>query len=393
MLPSELLFSNRRGPQVYPKFLPDREHPWATAVLAVISEHQHKTRGELLQALRTLEGDSPDYRLIRGFAHLALNAAEFSPAQQEPPAEELRRDVFAAAAEQGFGDHQTQATLQRLSQKYSLTPDVLRDALYADLPERHILLALPDYSGEVLVDRYNLAQAQGLLYSALHMRINAHRNVPGEYRRLFKWLKFYGLMYAVEGNLDDGYQIYADGPVSLFRQTRKYGIQMAKFLPALLHVSRWEMRATLTLQGRDVDYCLTSDAPLRSHYAKPPEFDSLLEQSFVERWQKLDSGWQLEREVEIVDLKGTVFVPDFALRHADGRVVHIEIVGFWHPDYLRRKLDKVRRAHMQNLILAVSERLNVGEDDIRDIPGPVLFFKGKLEPRKVLDVLERGQLN
>ena len=32
--------------------------------------------------------------------------------------------------------------------------------------------------------------------------------------------------------------------------------------------------------------------------------------------------------------------------------------------------------------------LNVGADDFRDIPGPVLFFKGKLEPRAVLDRLE-----
>lgn len=81
-------------------------------------------------------------------------------------------------------------------------------------------------------------QAQGLLYSALHLRLTAHRNVPGEYRRLFRHLKFHGLMYAVEGHLDDGYQIYVDGPASLFKQTRKYGLQMAMFLPALLRVSR-----------------------------------------------------------------------------------------------------------------------------------------------------------
>jgi predicted nuclease of restriction endonuclease-like RecB superfamily len=194
-------------------------------------------------------------------------------------------------------------------------------------------------------------------------------------------------MYAVEGNLDDGYQIYVDGPVSLFRQTRKYGIQMAKFLPSLLNVTRWQMQAKLYQREQELEYNLDSDSPLRSHYAKPPQFDSLLEQSFAERWLKLDTPWQLEREVEIVDLKGTVFVPDFALRHTDGRVIHVEIVGFWHPDYLRRKLDKVRRADMANLLLAVSERLNVGEQDLHDIPGPVLFFKGKLDPRKVLDVI------
>jgi len=115
-----------------------------------------------------------------------------------------------------------------------------------------------------------------------------------------------------------------------------------------------------------------------------------LEETFARRWDKLGTPWTLEREVEIVDLKGTVFVPDFALRHPDGRLAHIEIMGFWHPDYLRRKLEKLRRAAMPDLIVAVSERLNAGTDDFRDIPGPVIFFKGKLEPRQVLAVLTTG---
>ena len=49
--------------------------------------------------------------------------------------------------------------------------DVIEDAmgitLYADLPEKHLLTVLPDFTPERLIDRYNLAQAQGLLYPAL----------------------------------------------------------------------------------------------------------------------------------------------------------------------------------------------------------------------------------
>jgi uncharacterized protein len=63
-------------------------------------------------------------------------------------------------------------------------------------------------------------------------------------------------------------------------------------------------------------------------------------------------------------------------------------VGFWHPHYLKRKLEKVRRAGLPNLILAVSERLQVEEGALEGLPGPVVFFKGKLDPGKVLDVTE-----
>lgn len=278
--------------------------------------------------------------------------------------------------------------LEAVAPRYRLEAEALREALYADLPEFHLLTALPDFTPDRLVDRYNLAQAQGLLYSALYLRLIAHRNVPGQYRRLFQQLKFHGLMHAVEGDLDDGYQIYVDGPASLFKQTRKYGLQMAMFLPALLRVSRWEMEAVLQRDGAELSYRLDSRSPLKPPTAAPPAYDSLLEESFARRWEKLDTPWTLEREVAIVDLKGTVFVPDFALRHPDGRLAHVEIMGFWHPDYLRRKLDKLRRAAMPDLIVAVSERLNVGAEDFRDIPGPAIFFKGKLEPKRVLAALE-----
>mgnify|MGYP001241949118 CR=1 FL=1 len=392
MLPSDLLFSHKRGAQVYPRFLRHDQYVWAEQVLTLICAHQHRSRGELQAALRALEGDSPDYRIVRGFAHLALNAAEFTLATGELEPEALRREVFTLAAERGgYVETQAQAVLEAVAPRYALEVEALREALYADLPDRHLLTALPDFTADQLVDRYNLAQAQGLLYSALYMRLIAHRNVPGEYRRLFQHLKFHGLMYAVEGNLDDGYQIYVDGPASLFKQTRKYGLQMALFLPALLRVSRWDMEAVLQRDDQEVRYRLDSQSPLKPLHGKPPAYDSLLEESFARRWEKLGTPWVLEREVAIVDLKGTVFVPDFALRHPDGRLAHVEIMGFWHPDYLRRKLDKLRRAAMPDLIVAVSERLNVGAADFRDVPGPVLFFKGKLEPRQVLAVLEGGE--
>ncbi|MDX1607229.1 MAG: DUF790 family protein [Candidatus Competibacterales bacterium] len=390
MLPGPLLLNRRRRAQVHPYRLKPAQHPWAGAVLATLDEHLGRPRGELMAALRALEGDSPDYRVVRGLAHLALNEAEFGLALSEPHPETLRHEAFVRAAELGHAGDPGAQVLEELAERYATPAETLRAALFADLPENHLLTRLPEYSPQTLIDRYDLAQAQGLLYSATALELTAHRNVPGEYRRLFQRLKFHGLMYAVEGCLEDGYRISVDGPASLFRQTRRYGINMAAFLPALLQLSRWALRAELRRQGRDVVYELDSGSDLRSHHARPPAYDSLLEQRFAERWEQFAPDWALEREVAIIDLGGTVFVPDFALRHPDGRTALVEIVGFWHPDYLRRKLDKVRRAGRRDLILAVSDRLNVGDGDLATVPGPVIRFKGRLEPRQVLAVLEGG---
>jgi predicted nuclease of restriction endonuclease-like RecB superfamily len=177
----------------------------------------------------------------------------------------------------------------------------------------------------------------------------------------------------------------------LFRLTDKYGLTMAGFLPALLLCSRWSMEAEVWSKDRQRRWTVTMDSAegrLRSHYTDPARYDSLLEQRFAERFEALDTPWQLERETEIVNLLDTVMIPDFAFRHPDGRRAHLEIVGYWRRDYLTRKLDKLRRARRHDLIVAVSSHLQVDRETWAELAGPVVTFKGSLEPRDVLRQLD-----
>lgn len=82
-------------------------------------------------------------------------------------------------------------------------------------------------------------------------------------------------------------------------------------------------------------------------------------------------------------------IPDFTFRHPDGRTALLEIVGFWRPEYLRRKLDKLRQAQRADLIVAVSRDLNVCEEDLAELPGGVFFFKSRIQPREVIAQLEQ----
>jgi len=93
--------------------------------------------------------------------------------------------------------------------------------------------------------------------------------------------------------------------------------------------------------------------------------------------------------VAIINLKDTVFIPDFAFRHTDGRTALLEIVGFWRPEYLERKFMKLRRSGRTDMVVAVSADLNVGEEDLKDVPGSVLFFKHRLNPKEVVARLEQ----
>ena len=70
----------------------------------------------------------------------------------------------------------------------------------------------------------------------------------------------------------------------------------------------------------------------------------------------------------------TVMIPDFSFTHRkDGRRALLEIVGFWHPHYLKRKLAKVREAGREDLILLVYESVNVAEGAFEEASAGEVF--------------------
>ncbi len=93
--------------------------------------------------------------------------------------------------------------------------------------------------------------------------------------------------------------------------------------------------------------------------------------------------------MDLIPIPGSVMIPDFRLVHPDGRDMLLEIVGFWRPDYLQKKFSQVRRAACDNLILAISERLNLDKAGVKleRVPAQIIWFKDKLSPKAVLEVL------
>jgi predicted nuclease of restriction endonuclease-like RecB superfamily len=280
--------------------------------------------------------------------------------------------------------------LVEVAREYKTDPTQIAWALYADLTDNHILTRFDPPTPEWLLRRYNVALAQALLYRCIRMKLSVFRNIPSRYKQLFKFIKFYQLMHTIQGDLDSGYEVFLDGPVSLFRLSQKYGLQLAVFLPALLLCTRWKMEAEIVMaDGTHRFFPLDEQVGLVSHYRDSTLYDSLLERTFAERFAQIESDWQIEREVAILNLKETVFIPDFAFRHVDGRSALLEIVGFWRPEYLEKKLIKLKRAGRTDMVIAVSVDLNVGEDDLKDVPGSVLFFKNRINPKDVLARLEQ----
>ena len=69
----------------------------------------------------------------------------------------------------------------------------------------------------------------------------------------------------------------------------------------------------------------------------------------------------------------------------------VEIVGYWRPEYLRKKFELLRKSGRRDVIVCVSERLNLDRAgvDPSDFDERLVWFKGVLPPKDVLGVAER----
>ncbi|MFB0535551.1 MAG: DUF790 family protein [Anaerolineae bacterium] len=386
----------------------------AADLTTLCRDYVGRKRGELEEALSNYEGESLDYPVIRGLAKTLSDGCHFA---SEPPIEPgaLRERLFLQAAERGpvvaRPDllHRTtrDEVITETAAELSLSTQAVEEALYADLIEEQVLQEVPQVSPRALIERYNLELARGLLYWASEMRIF----VGDGYKDVFKFIKLFKLMHTIRqvrgvrgqpGRIG-GYEITLDGPISPFVQaTTRYGRQMAKFLPALLLCGNWKMEADIHIppppgmrdtQKGSLLYRLDARAGLRSHYQASGPFDSKLEEDFAAefeaKYRRDRRQWELRREDEVIPLGDTVMIPDFSFTHVkDGRRALLEIVGFWHPNYLRRKVEKLRQAGRRDLIVLVYEGVKCSQEDLAEVPGEVLFFKKKPVLKKVLETVE-----
>ena len=399
MLPLDLLRYRIKEDEIHARYVNPKNRKYraiAKDLIEIYTAHLNTTKGALASTLADYEAADTNYHVTRGFAKLLEDRSEFTIQSPVEP-EVLREKIFTYASKRHpvvtkrdkLHRHTRPKTLAKIADELNVSGEAVMDGMYADLEENRILTGFDAPTTEWLLDRYNVALAQAMLYRASEMTIRIYRNIPTKYKLVFQFIKFFKLMHVVDGNNADGYQIVLDGPASMFRLSQKYGIQMALFLPALLHCDRWWLDATIIMNKNDhLRFELNDEFGLQSHYRDPGEFDSELERHFATQFDKIDTEWTLERETDIIDLKDTVMIPDFAFSHPDGRRSLMEIVGFWTPDYLQKKLWKLKRVAMPNMIIAVSDQLNCSTEDFRDIPGEVLFFKTRIKPKEVLEKVE-----
>ncbi|HZT57049.1 MAG TPA: DUF790 family protein [Pyrinomonadaceae bacterium] len=389
MLTADLAMSWQRGEQIRPRYIDadDGEYLRAAADLtALFAEHEGARRATLEESLADYVGTGTDYKILRGLIKLLTDRCEFETSAPADPTE-IRRALFlkARAMHPLTSEDARAQVVAESARELACEAEALDESLYADLPENQNLTVFETISPRELLDLYNVAQAQALLYRAVEMRLWLEPQTAEGYRELFGAIKAYNLIHTVKGNSRDGYEVRLDGPASIFQRSQKYGIQMAVFLPALLLCKGWRMRAEIqAARGRAAFFELSSEQTrLRSHYLDADAYENPVIEKLAATWGKAGSQWTLEPSGEVIDLGDSAFIPDFVLRNPPGARVFLEVLGFWTPEHLRERLLEFDHARIKNFVLAAWDELRGSRDPLTNVPPNTIVFKRSLDPSVV----------
>ncbi|HEY8561745.1 MAG TPA: DUF790 family protein [Pyrinomonadaceae bacterium] len=396
MLTSDLAVSFRRGDKIYP-FLIDPDNAGylrdAASLIEIFEAFTGETRGALERELEEFIGTGTDYKILRGLIKLLDDRAEFETSAPADPVE-IRQKVFLEARKTHpvFPDSETKTeVLERVAAEFMCDIASLEANLYADLPAQQRLASFDAIEPQDLLDRYNLAQAQALLYRALEMKIRVEPSDLANYRAVFGWVKHFGLIHSVAGNAANGYEITLTGAASLFHRSQKYGIQMAVFLPALLLCKNWRLRAEIAQkQGKNLFFELASDQPgiVSNRFDETP-YENPDIQKLQKNWEKLATDWRLQENRAVLDLGKIAFVPDLVLISPAGRKIYLDVLGFWTPKSLQKRLDEFSAANFQDFVIAASNELRGSREEFTSESAHLILYKSKIEPLLLVQTAEK----
>jgi predicted nuclease of restriction endonuclease-like RecB superfamily len=427
------------GKMVRVRYSRDRVHPCfidandpallevAGRLLEIFGARQGHTRGELEQELQEAVGEEAGTLVHQGLIKLLEDRCEFEVVSGHPP-EELRAAVFAAAAqarqrreeEQGRRGAEEQealrpslgqeaaaafspapplrcssadlasfdrdAILRQVAGRLALAPQELEQGLFADLKSQQRLMRFQETTPQRILQRYNVGLAQAVLLRSTRVHVTLGNEPPPRYRSLLRQAKFHRLVCELERLEVNNYRLHLDGPLSLFTATQKYGLQLALFLPAVLHCRDWLLEAELHwgAQRKRKLLRLSPADGLVSHGPDtgvwvPPEMGM-----FAELFRKRIGDWDLAEETDVFPLGDGFWVPDFRLTHrSSGRVVRLEVLGFWRRASAERHLARLRDHASELFLLAVSEQLRIDEAGLHDLPAGIHRFRNMPLPDEI----------
>jgi uncharacterized protein len=424
MLSAPLLRVAARKGTITPLFCTqEKEIELAERMIEEFAEscRSHERKAQLDNRISMIEQNYDDYKLVRGFYALLERRCTFGSQKiisnnttttaVDLTAFQIRKALFEESSRRGFAltEFEKSEIISSVASKLRLSTttttaaaagDVIQKMMWSDLDDNLVFHDFDAIDAKTLVGWYNLSLMQTLLFSCTKMEFHVSGGL--NWKRVLRKVKRLGLMYYLESrggeendNGSSSIVCSLEGPLSLFKLTDRYGTSLAKLLPSIVfpkdnstwHIDAWIIRRSMDggrrmyefkISSKDIPPLLAVDPLLprdddnnaleASSSPSASLFDSAVEEKFARRFEEVAGAvgikWKLIREPDpLIVSGGRAFIPDFMFeKHNAGKdkKVYLEIVGFWTPEYLERKLQKLRDIVGDNdvdLFIAVDEDL------------------------------------
>ncbi len=364
MLTKDLLKHSTRRGKVYPYFVkPDdaRMEDIASRMISFFSSGENTKRGEIEETVATYIRGCPRQFEAKGFKKLLFDRSDFSH-PEEIDYEENRAAILARASIY-HKDHTFDSPELLRQVVYGGEP---KRALYADLPDNERLVKFRAVYPKQLLHRYNLAQVQGLLFTASAITIRTADPKAANLRRMFKFLRFFRLLSRIYREENGSLRLQIDGPLSILESSRKYGLQLASFFPAVCLLDHWELNADVTAKKKDCKLELNHESGLVSHYRNFSAYVPDEVAMFASQFKKDADGWTINPKTPFINLgDGEVIFPDFTFEDENGEQVYLELFHRWHRGNLLPRLRMCIAKGERPLILGID--LSLMTDELKEL--------------------------
>ena len=364
MLTKDLIRARLSGDTVKPQFVRTDDPEilrYAEALILLYGEGEGATAAELDESAAALAAAFRDKKLAEGLHKTVRDRAEFSlPADCDYPA--ARVELFrgtAALLRSGVAPESLDDVKTAVFASVPSAAETFAQGIYCDLPECERLLPMKKMLVREVPERYNVSLVQSLLLFASKLTVTIPaKSEPAFLRRLFRYMKFFRLLFTAEMTGKDAIRLTFDGPASVLEHSAKYGLQIASFFPAVCQLPQWSIAAEVMWKEHPRKLKLDESSGLVSHYANFTAYQPEEIRMFADYFRTSRTGWTLDDMPGWIPLGGQALLfPDFVFRDESGREYPMELFHLWHAHQLEQRLAWCEEHPERNLLLGVDRSL------------------------------------
>lgn len=358
MLTKEHIKARVRGTKIVPDQIDLNDQGakgLAESVLKIFEAAKGSTLAEVREELAEISGDSVT---SGAFYKLMMDRCEFEDFDEAFVTD--RWSMFEVSKELRAKDRALSIDAFKEAASTCLKAPFkdLHEGIYADLPDLRKVKSVPVFSSEELVNRYNIAQIQGLLLKAHSLTISVDSLDLLDIRQLFHQIKFHRLLAELSVDMKKKKTVITlSGPLAQFDQASAYGMQLARFFPHLLSFEGWKAVADVEhKRGKIYSLAVDSSSGLKPVYKVRSAHVPAEYTLFVETFNGLTDQFIAERGGPVRNLgQEQYLIPDITITsHNTGEIYYLELFHRWHASQLKQRIQILELSKNQHVLLGVA---------------------------------------